>query len=210
MSARKGVLGGTFNPPHSAHLIVAHEVREALALDRVVLIPTHKHPFKGEAAALPRDRATMTELAVAGDEGLETDRIEVERGGTSYTVDTLRALREREPDTEWFLIIGRDNVVELDRWREAKILPTLARIVVVNRGREATPIELPFGGRGTVVPVPVLEISSTAVRERVAQGRSIRYWVPPAVEAYIRQKGLYRASGTPGRPAPVDEPGPAL
>ena len=197
MSARKGFLGGTFNPPHVAHLIVAHEVRDALALDQVVLVPTASHPFKGEAAASPRDRAAMAELAVAGDPALSADRLEIQRGGTSYTVDTLRALREREPDTEWHLIIGRDNLAELDRWREVEALPELAHVVVIARGGEPAAPRLPFEGRSTFVPVPRLEISSTAVRRRLAEGRSIRYWVPPAVEAYIRQHALY-APGSAG------------
>lgn len=197
MSARKGILGGTFNPPHVAHLIVAHEVAEALALDRVLLVPTASHPFKGDAAASPRDRAMMAELAVAGDPSLIADRLEVERGGTSYTVDTLRELRRREPDTEWHLILGGDNLAELDRWREAAELPALAHLVVVTRGADVAPPRLPFEGRCAFVPVPMLEISSTAIRERVATGRSIRYWVPPAVEAFIRQHGLYRGEATP-------------
>ena len=192
MSARKGILGGTFNPPHLAHLIVAHEVREAMALDLVVLIPTASHPFKGEAAASPRDRAAMAELAVAGDPWLNADRIEVQRGGTSYTVDTLRELREREPDTVWHLIVGHDNLADLDRWREAEALPELADLVVITRGTTSPMIELPHGGLSTLVAVPALDISSTAIRERVAAGRSIRYWVPPSVEAYIGQHGLYR------------------
>jgi nicotinate-nucleotide adenylyltransferase len=193
MTVRKGILGGTFNPPHLAHLIVAREVREGLALDRVVLIPTSRHPFKGDAVASPRDRAAMAELAVAGDPWLLTDRIEVQRGGTSYTVDTLRELGNREPDTEWYLILGRDNLTDLHRWREAAVLPELAHLVVITRG--TSPItDLPFPGRSTLVPVPGLDISSTEIRERVAAGRSIRYWVPPAVEAYIRHHGLYGAA----------------
>jgi nicotinate-nucleotide adenylyltransferase len=192
--ARKGILGGTFNPPHVAHLIVAQEVREALALDVVVLIPTHDHPFKGVAAAEPRHRAAMTELAVAGDPGLSADRIEVQRGGTSFTVDTLRALREREPETDWSLIIGRDNLEELAQWRESEALPGLASIVVTTRGREPEAPRMPFAGRSTVVPVPAIEISSTAVRSRIMAGKSIRHWVPPAVEAYIREHALYGAA----------------
>ncbi len=199
MTVRRGVLGGTFNPPHLAHLIAAREVREALSLDSVLLVPTAHHPFKGEAAAAPRHRAAMVELAVAGDDALAAERMEVERGGVSYTVDTLRALREREPDTIWHLIVGRDNLADLDRWREAERLPDLAHLVVITRGGEA-PARLPFEGRSSLVPVPRLEISSTAIRDRVAAGLSIRYWVPPAVEAYIRQHALYGAA----RPAPVD------
>ena len=190
---RIGLLGGTFNPPHLAHLIVAQVVREGLGLDRVVLVPTAVHAFKGEAAASPRDRATMVELAVAGDPRLVADRIEIQRGGTSYTVDTLRDLRSREPATRWHLIVGRDLLEELPRWREAERLPELAEIVVVGRGAESAPAAPPgFEGRSAFVPVPSLEISSTEIRRRVAAGRSIRYWVPPAVEAYVRERGLYR------------------
>jgi nicotinate-nucleotide adenylyltransferase len=190
--ARKGILGGTFNPPHLAHLIVAQEVREALGLDAVVLIPTHVHAFKGAATAEPRHRAAMTELAVAGDPGLAVDRIEVQRGGVSYTVETLRTLREREPETSWSLIMGRDNLDELSQWRESETLPELADIVVITRGGADESGELPYGGRCTLVRVPALQVSSTAIRARVSAGRSIRYWVAPAVEAYIREHDLYR------------------
>lgn len=189
---RKGILGGTFNPPHIAHLIVAQEVREAMDLDAVVLIPTSVHAFKGEAAAGPRHRAAMTELAVAGDPSLAVDRIEIQRGGVSYTVDTLRALRGREPETDWTLILGRDNLDELAQWREADALPELANVVVTTRAGVAAPDRLPFEGRCILVDVPSLQVSSTAIRERVARGRSIRYWVPPPVEAYIREHDLYR------------------
>jgi len=190
--ACKGILGGTFNPPHVAHLIVAQEVRETLGLEAVVLIPTHVHAFKGAAAAEPRHRAAMTELAVAGDPRLSVDRIEVQRGGVSYTVETLRALREREPDTRWSLIMGRDNLEELSQWREAEALPELAEVVVTTRGEADASAPPPYDGRCTLVPVPALEVSSTAIRARVAAGRSIRYWVAPAVEAYIREHDLYR------------------
>lgn len=191
MSSRKGLLGGTFNPPHVAHLIVAHVVQEALELEEVVLVPTARHAFKGDAVAEPRDRAAMTELAVAGDPVLTADRLEVRRGGTSYTIDTLDELRKRDPDTRWHLILGRDNLAELGAWRDVDRLPELARIVVTTRGNGDAP-ELPFAGRASFVPVPGLEISSTEIRRRLAEGRSIRYWVPPPVEAYIMEHGLYR------------------
>lgn len=195
---RKGILGGTFNPPHIAHLIVAHVVRESLDLSEVVLTPSFQHAFKGDAEASPRDRATMTELAVAGDAGLIADRIEVDRGGVSYTVDTLMALREREPDTRWHLIIGLDNVAELAAWERIELLPELVEIVVTSRGSSAVPGSLPdfpLAGGYTPVTVPALEISSSQIRDRVRRRRSIRYWVPPAVEAYILEHGLYRSQG---------------
>ncbi len=192
---RKGILGGTFNPPHVAHLIVAHVVREALELGEVLLTPSFQHAFKGDAEASPRDRAMMTELAVAGDSGLVADRIEIDRGGVSYTVDTLMALREREPDTRWHLIIGHDNLAELAAWDRIELLTELAQIVVTSRGSSVVPGSLPdspLAGEYAPVTVPALEISSSQIRERVRRGRSIRYWVPPAVEAYILEHGLYQ------------------
>lgn len=207
---RKGLLGGMFNPPHMAHLIVAHIVRETLGLERVLLVPTSVHAFKGEAEASARDRAVMSELAVAGDSVLEVDRIEVRRGGVSYTVDTLRELREREPDTVWHLIVGQDNLAELGQWREVERLPELAEIVLVSRGAgDGGPVvaEPVLGGRQTRVHVPALEISSTTVRQRVAEGRSIRYWVPPAVEAYIAERGLYGGASGEAVGGPGDQAG---
>lgn len=190
--SRAGILGGSFSPPHVAHLIISHIVREAMELDRVVLIPTYQHAIKTVSSADPKDRVAMTELAVAGDPALEADRIEVDRGGTSYTVDTLAALREREPETKWFLILGQDNLAELEQWHQFERLPDLAEIVVTTRGGvDQSQLVLPFGGRCTLVPVPALEISSTRIRQRVASGRTIRYWVPPAVEAYIGEHDLY-------------------
>jgi nicotinate-nucleotide adenylyltransferase len=194
---RKGILGGTFNPPHVAHLIVAQEVRETMRLDEMVLVPSHVHALKGPASAAPRHRAAMTELAVAGDAALSVDRIEIQRGGMSYTVDTLRELREREPDTEWILVLGRDNLEELAQWREADALPDLAQVVVTTRAGLEAPSRLPFGGRCTLLPVPALDVSSTAIRQRIAAGRSIRYWVVPAVEAYIRENDLYQDDPPP-------------
>lgn len=141
----------------------------------------------------------MTELAVAGDAGLVADLLEIDRGGVSYTVDTLMALREREPDTRWHLIIGLDNVAELAAWNRIELLPELAKIVVTSRGSAAIPGSLPdspLTGEYTPVTVPALEISSSQIRDRVRCGRSIRYWVPPAVEAYILEHGLYRSQSS--------------
>lgn len=206
---RKGLLGGTFNPPHIAHLIVAHIVHEELSLDQVLLVPAHRHPFKGEAEASPRDRAAMTELAVAGDPYLAADRLEIERGGVSYTVDTLRQLRDREPETAWHLIVGQDNLPELHEWQAVEELPGLAEFVVVTREVEESgdrDRDIPFPGKLRWVSVPTIEISSTTIRRRIAAGRTIRHWVPPAVEAYIAARGLY--AGKPRAAIPSGEGGP--
>lgn len=207
---RKGLLGGTFNPPHIAHLIVAHIVREELALEQVLLVPTHRHPFKGEAEASPRDRAAMTELAAAGDPYLAADRLEIERGGVSYTVDTLRQLRDREPETSWHLIVGQDNLPDLHEWHAVEDLPGLAELVVVTReadGNGDRGRDIPFRGRLRWVPVPTIEISSTTIRRRIAEGRTIRHWVPPAVEAYIAARGLYTGKPRAEVPSGAGRPG---
>ena len=191
--SRRGLFGGTFNPPHVGHLIVAHVVAEELDLEDVLLVPSYRHAFKGEVEATPRDRLTMVELAVAGDDRLGVERAEIDRGGTSYTVETLETLRSREPGTEWSLILGWDNLADLGAWHRAEALPKLAEIVVTTREESggAEPPELPFPGRCTTVVVPALEVSSSAIRSRVRAGLSIRYWVTPGVEAFIRRRELY-------------------
>jgi nicotinate-nucleotide adenylyltransferase len=185
---RIGVLGGSYDPVHHGHLIAARTLWERLDLDRVLLIPAGQQPFKTEGhGARGTDRAIMTELAVAGEEGLEVDRIEVEREGRSYTVDTLGAFRERWPAAELTLLIGADAAAEFPAWRSAERVRELAQVVVFSRGGAAVPdLGLP------VVEIPAVEISSTDIRARVREGRSIRYLVPEAVAAYVREHRLYQ------------------
>ncbi|MEO8449278.1 MAG: nicotinate-nucleotide adenylyltransferase [Gemmatimonadota bacterium] len=182
---RIGVFGGSFDPIHHGHLIVAELLRERLGLDELWLIPAGEQPFKvGQHRAPAADRAAMVELAVAASSGLRADRVEVDRPGPSYTVDTLRTLRKRCPTDHFSLLVGSDAARDLPKWREADALRGLAEVIVFRRGSEA-------GEPGTV-EVPRIEISSTAVRERVKAGKSVRYWVPAPVEAYIAEHGLYR------------------
>jgi len=188
---RIGLFGGTFDPPHHGHLIVASDAYAALGLTRLLLVPSAVHPFKRFRVRAPASlRAEMVRAAVRGDERFEVDELELHRAGPSYTVDTLRALRERYPEAELFLLIGADNVRELPQWHEPEEIVRLARLGVVSRGggaiREDT--ELPL------VPVPVtrVDISSTEIRRRVAAGESIRYLVPDAVREIVLREGLYR------------------
>jgi nicotinate-nucleotide adenylyltransferase len=185
---RLGLLGGSFDPIHHGHLIVARSLRESLGLDRVILMPAGAQPLKeGRHAGPAEARARMVELAVAGEAGLVADRLEVERPGPSYTVDTLRALRERDPDASLTLLVGSDAAADLPRWRESELLPGLARIVLFARPGVPVPT---LGFRA--LPVPPVDISATDIRARVRTGRSIRYLVPEAVAAYIAEHGLYR------------------
>ena len=185
---RLGVLGGSFDPVHHGHLIAARTLREKLELDAVMLIPAGQQPFKRDGhGASGEDRVAMTELAVVGEPGLAVDRIEVDRAGPSYTVDTLVALKAGQPGAELVLLVGADAAAELPAWREAERIRELARVVVFTRAG-ADPPRLDE----RVVEVPVLEISSTDIRARVGAGLSIRFLVPEVVAAYITANGLYR------------------
>jgi nicotinate-nucleotide adenylyltransferase len=186
--SRVGLLGGSFDPVHHGHLLAARALRERLQLDEVRLVPAAQQPFKaGRHAAGAADRAAMVGLAVAGEPGLACDTIEVERPGPSYTVDTLRALRERSPAATWFLCLGADAAAELPAWRDAGSLPDLATIVVFRRPGATVP-----PGPYRQAEVPQVDISATDIRSRVRSGRSIRYLVPEAVADYIATHRLYR------------------
>jgi nicotinate-nucleotide adenylyltransferase len=186
---RLGVYGGAFDPPHLGHLVAASEACDALGLDRLLWIPSAVHPLKavGTAAAL---RLEMVRAAVAGDPRFRADDLELRRRGPSYTVDTLRALHEREPGAALFFVTGADNLAEMPRWREPDEIARLATLAVVSRAGDALPADPPYPA--VAVPVTRVDVSSTEVRRRVAAGASIRYLVPDAVRAVIERERLYR------------------
>ena len=197
---RVGLLGGTFNPPHLGHLICAQEALVQLGLERVRLIPAAAPPHK----AVPDDpgvraRLRMCELAVEGDERFEVSAIEAGREGPSYTVDTLRALRDREPEHELTFIVGGDMAHSLPEWHEPEAVLALAELGVAERAeirRAAIEERLATlaGGRERVrfFSMPRLDLSSTDVRRRAAAGAPVRYLVPDRVASYIEHEGLYR------------------
>ncbi|MEA2246586.1 MAG: nicotinate-nucleotide adenylyltransferase [Solirubrobacteraceae bacterium] len=201
-----GILGGTFNPPHIAHLVMAQEALEQLGLDRVDLMPVSNPPHK-EASGDPGPavRLELCRLATEGDDRLGVSDLEIERGGASYTVDTLRALHERVPEHELTFIVGGDMAHSVPAWREPEAILELARLAVAERQelrREdiAHRLEpLHSGDRVVFFDMPRIDISSSAIRERIAAGRSIRYLVPDRVADEIRARGLYRQAA--GRPA---------
>ncbi len=190
MSPRVGLFGGSFDPIHHGHLIVAQSAVEAVGLDELRFVPARQQPFKaGAHRASAGERAAMVAQAIGASPIFSVERSELEREGPSYTVDTLRALRAREPGAELVLLVGSDAAAGIPRWHEAAELGRLARIVAFGRGgvdMEALPPGIEF------ITVPAVEISSTAVRERVRRGQSIRYWVPDAVAEFIAAHGLYR------------------
>ncbi len=199
-----GILGGTFNPVHIGHLLVAQTVREACGLDRVLLMPCHTPPHKVcEVLAPVADRLAMVRLAVADDPTLDVCTLEIERGGVSYAVDTLTAFRARYPDAEPHFIIGMDSLHELHLWHRAEDLLQLCTFIVVDRpgiDRAVSPDELHFPAPESkrllagVIHGRLCEVSSREIRKRVAENLPIRYHVLPAVEQYILRHGLYSGS----------------
>ena len=187
--ARVGVLGGTFDPIHHGHLAAASEVCAALRLDRVLLVPANRQPFKdGFDTAAPEHRLAMCSLAVEGDERLAVSPVDIERGGITYTVNTLTDLHDQLPDTDLYFITGADALARLGEWKDAERLPGLARFVGVTRAGHSFPqSDTPHA----LVEAPALAVSSTDVRRRVRVGAPIRYLVPNPVADYIAQHDLY-------------------
>jgi nicotinate-nucleotide adenylyltransferase len=188
---RIGVFGGTFDPPHIGHLVAAIDALQVLELD-VVLLVVANAPWQklGERTISPaEDRLAMVRAAVDGRPGLEVSDIEIRRGGLSYTADTLADLLAEEPDAELFLILGNDAAAGFATWERHEEVAELARLVVVDRPGTPTPID--DGFEWTRIDIPELEISSTELRQRVADGRSVEYLTPPGVAAYLGDRGLY-------------------
>jgi nicotinate-nucleotide adenylyltransferase len=205
---RVGILGGAFNPPHTGHLVCAQEALIQLELDKVVFVPVGQAPHRelpGDPGA--EERLEMAELATADDERFEVSRVELDREGPSYTSDTLRGLREASPDDELFLILGGDQASTLATWHEPEEVLALATVAVVERiswSRQAIGIKLGRlqGERGIrYLEMPIIQISSSSIRRRAAEGKPIRYLVPDKVAAYIESNGLYGASVSEGAPA---------
>jgi nicotinate-nucleotide adenylyltransferase len=184
-----GLLGGSFDPVHHGHLIVGQAAAEILGLAALRFVPAREQPFKqGRHGATPGDRVAMLELAISGHPEFSLERAELERPAPSYTVDTLRMLREREPDVDLTLLLGADAAAELEQWYQAAEIPRLARVVVFARPGSPVPDSSMIS---RIVLVPAVDISATDVRRRVREGRSIRYLVPDAVREYIAKHRLY-------------------
>ena len=185
----EALFGGSFDPVHLGHLVVAEVASETLGA-RVRFVPTRVQPFKGAAhGATPEQRAEMLDLAVAGNARLAVERIELTLPPLSYTVRTLRGLAEREPGNRFTLLVGADAAQDLPAWHDVEALPALADIVVFARPGAELPRHRLIG---RVIEVPALDISATLIRQRVGRGQSIRYLVPDAVREYIAARGLYR------------------
>lgn len=193
---RIGVFGGTFDPPHLGHAIVAGEVADALALDRLLWVPASIPPHKTGRTITPGAvRRRLVEAAVAHDPRFELCDLELERGGVSYTVDTLRRLKADHPGWSLSLVLGSDLAGGLSSWKEPRSVLELAELVVISRPGTGAGSggDVPAAGCVRTVQVTPVDISSSKVRERVRQGLSVRDMVSPAVLAVIETEGLYRA-----------------
>ena len=191
---RIGVFGGTFDPPHVGHILLACDAREALNLDRLIFVPTGAQPLKVDnpPVASPQDRLEMVRLAVADDAYYTVDDAEINRKGLSYTVDTLEHLSQRNPGARLFLLLGEDAVASFDKWRDPGRIRDLATVALMRRGGSSS------GGLGDLpegvieVSTRRIDVSSTEIRERLRADKSIKGFVPESVERFIDARGLYR------------------
>jgi nicotinate-nucleotide adenylyltransferase len=201
---RIGIFGGTFDPVHLGHLIVAEQCREQAGLDQVWFLPSARPPHKLKQELSPfLYRAEMLALALAGNPSFRVEELEKDRPGPSYTADTLDELARLHPGNEWCLLLGADTLADLPQWHEpARILASASLLVAARPGSAVLSVEqlrdglhLPTNAQLRVrfAHVPLIDISSTDLRRHVAEGRSIRYLVPRSVECYIQAKGLYRS-----------------
>jgi nicotinate-nucleotide adenylyltransferase len=204
---RLGLYGGSFDPIHYGHLLLAECARELLQLDEVWLMPASVPPHKQDRELAPaKHRLAMLELALAGHEQIKSSRLEIDRGGVSYTVDTLAAIRQQQPDAELFLLMGADSLHDLPTWREPARICELATPAIVRRGGSPVPdfsVLRPIVAakrleiiREAQVQMPLIELSSTDLRRRAAAGMSLRFRTPRAVEKYIETQGLYSSTKT--------------
>lgn len=183
-----GILGGNFNPVHNAHLIVADQVRQQLGLDQVLLMPEYQPPHVDKKETIPEHhRLKMLELAIEGIDGLVIETIELERKGISYTYDTMKILTEKNPDMDYYFIIGADMVDYLPKWYRIDELVDMVQFVGVQRPRYKVGTSYPV----IWVDVPLMDISSSMVRAFLAQGRKPNFLLPQPVLDYIEKEGLY-------------------
>lgn len=189
---RLGVMGGTFDPIHFGHLVAASEAAWAFKLDKVIFVPTGE-PWQKQTITNSEHRYRMTQLAIAGNQHFDISRVDVDRPGPTYTVDTLRDISELHPDAELFFITGADSISQIGTWKDVDQIWPLAHLVGVTRPGHSLEVANSPQGKVSLLEIPALAISSTDIRARVEVGKPIDYLLPEAVIDYIRQKNLYRS-----------------
>jgi nicotinate-nucleotide adenylyltransferase len=190
-----GIFGGTFNPTHYGHLIVAEFIREEVGLDKIIFIPCSIPPHKQNneylsQIASPEHRFEMVKLAITGNKFFEVSDIEINRGGVSYTIDTVNYFVSNFPEEKFYLLIGADQFAEFHTWRKPDEIVQKVNLIVFNRPGFVIP-KTEFSKFATFITIPNIEISASTIRKRIRHGKSIKYLVPPAVEEYILANKLY-------------------
>ena len=180
-----GIYGGTFDPIHHAHLILARFALEEFALERIIFVPTRVSPYKNDSVASPETRLQMLRSAIEGEPQFEVDDCELQRAPPSYTIDTIQALKEKWPDAHLFFLLGDDNLAGLPSWRDFGNLRHMVTFIVLQRA--ITPVAHKYLSVDRRI-----DISATEIRQRIASGRTIHFLVPRAVEQIISTRGLYR------------------
>ena len=197
---RIGIMGGTFDPIHNGHLVAGSEVADRFGLDLVVYVPTGQPWQKADKKVSPaEDRYLMTVIATASNPRFTVSRVDIDRGGDTYTIDTLQDLKKQYPDAQLYFITGADAINDLPDWHQPRELLASCHFIAARRQGTALDMAKLRGFFGSLcdahiheLATPELEISSTQIRGRIREGRSIRYMVPESVETYIRKEGLYR------------------
>lgn len=183
-----GILGGTFDPPHYGHLLIANEVLSELNLDEIWFMPNQEPPHKKKSDSVENtDRLQMLELSIEGNSAFKIEKIELERSGPSFTVDTMKILNEQFPNHQFYFIIGADMIEYLPKWHKIDELIELVQFVGVQRPEYSSETDYPIH----YVDIPAFEVSSSMIRKRVNQGMTVRYLLPDRVIDFIREKQLY-------------------
>nr|WP_308741931.1 nicotinate-nucleotide adenylyltransferase [uncultured Anaerocolumna sp.] len=199
--SKVGIMGGTFNPIHMAHLILAESAYEQLQLDKILIMPSKKPPHKlHEPIVSDHHRKEMVKLAIEGNPHFELSLMELEREGITYTADTLRQLAKDFPENEYYFILGWDSLQQIEKWRDPDVILRLSHIVAAGRYRspkdkieqQAHHLEEMYHGKIHLLEIPNMDLSSEMLREHIKEGKSIRYYVPSQVAQYIQEHGLYK------------------
>ncbi len=195
-----GILGGTFNPVHTAHLIIAEAAQEDAGLDDILFVPSGCSYLKDASDIVSaKHRINMTGLAIEDNPHFALYTIEIDRGGNSYTCDTIMELKKRYPDQEYYLIVGADNLFTMEEWKDAEVIFQNAKILAAVRGnkkradmeKKIAQLKEKYGADIILLDVRQVDISSSAIREKIAAGRSVRYMLPDKVREYILKNHLY-------------------
>lgn len=196
-----GIMGGTFNPIHTAHLILAENAYEQFRLDQIVFMPSKQPAYKDLGDIIAKEhRQKMIELAIEGNPHFSIDTMEYEREGNTYTADTLIELHQKYPDNEYYFIVGGDSLYQLEHWNRPQVILSLAHILAAQREditddrmiAKIDELEESFHADIRLIHIPQFDISSNMIRERLREGKTVRYFVPEKVDDYIREHGLYQ------------------